>query len=543
MLFRSLGAFGRAPGLKLILMIPLVMGVSGGRSHVHPGKRSTDNPLQPWAESRLRLAIVGLGVAGMMAVLSLADPGSGPAVVGRVAAGLLAGGYAMVLIFSSWTERRPIVLPPRMPPKFQDLRRAGAALQHRELPAFKALHQEERAKYRFVGSNVLYLNDRQRRLLENLMGDLTFLALLMGVSALTLFGGQGEVLVWVAVAFALLTGGFALLSTWRTVRAILPDEAPETERLEQVFSLEGSGDPALLPTFLEKTFLAFRRGDAPNRIVRRGWDTEAGGVHDTGKFTGTILMENQPILIETEPNARGSELAHVGFVLGSVTFGFLGVFGLLVGLESVIEWSGTEVWAWLLASAIPFFGTIRTFAASRGLLSVFRWRSTAVLGVAEGTYGRSEIRAGRARDDSFESSNIVVRSDFHFRLYVADWITENSEVSGPRTTQALFVSPEAQDASAQLAATIEEFESKGVRVRGLNLDDGGIQTATQANLAAADERFRRLSDAHATKRDELPAPSSSPETGPRCEGCNSRVEPEWKHCPSCGESVFREESG
>ena len=194
-------------------------------------------------------------------------------------------------------------------------------------------------------------------------------------------------------------------------------------------------------------------------------------------------------------------------------------------------------------------------------LSRYRFKSTIAFVMAEGTIGRSEVKAGKGWNDSFESANLVVRSDSTMRLYAASLLTETLSVDetarpGKPVSNRLGARPQGpqewldrrtryiiradRDSASNRALkllneVVDAYERAGIVVRPIEPTDGGLNQMAQANLAfqqasaLATGGSARLGEAGGTTAPfQLPRSASS---------ALSAQADETKICPMCAETV------
>jgi hypothetical protein len=127
------------------------------------------------------------------------------------------------------------------------------------------------------------------------------------------------------------------------------------------------------------------------------------------------------------------------------------------------------------------------------LLNTFRFTAMLTYVQVEGTYGRTEVKAGRAITDSFETSNVVLRSDTQMRVYAAELLTETDAVGqdhaeeaalmSPRSVIGLSVADRSHRAQAITEDVIDRFGKAGVVLRGIDVGADAVQDIANTNLA------------------------------------------------------------
>lgn len=266
----------------------------------------------------------------------------------------------------------------------------------------------------------------------------------------------------------------------------------------------------------------------------------------------------------------------------TVTGGLLLVFGLFlttrlplgfpigVDLSSGVEWAlfGTWIGSGLLLS---YYGTALLGDAEK-ILGSFRWESEMVFVEAEGSFGRTEVKAGKGKDDSFETANVVVRCDGNVRVRTAKVLTEThptarrTALEGPRWIVAMVTDEDAKQVHRLVESSVEAFDREGVNVRGLDLEAESVAETAQANVAYSKTKEQAVTEG---RRDALEGGSETEFLGPdqdtprfeagpeadeavgagseetsgasasptSCPGCGDDVSRDVSFCPSCGAPI------
>jgi hypothetical protein len=167
----------------------------------------------------------------------------------------------------------------------------------------------------------------------------------------------------------------------------------------------------------------------------------------------------------------------------------------------------------------------------------------------EGTIGRTEVKAGRAITDSFETSNIVVRSDSHVRTYASRLLTETDSLEDPpheeaalmgrRSIIGMSADSEAQRALRLVEECVDKFEKAGVVLRAIDVAAGSVQDIAQTNIAY--HQAKRIAASQGPERLAIPGGAEEEErmlleggSGTPAEGDSSA---DTKTCPDCAETV------
>jgi len=264
---------------------------------------------------------------------------------------------------------------------------------------------------------------------------------------------------------------------------LLPQSAPKADVDENIFSIKGAGDPFVFNSEIEEAMVNIRNNGIPNRTFKEGFEEEAGSVSDTGKFNGKLFFENHPNYIPF----RVPKIVYLFLIFG-ILFIILGSYTLLnfapqtnMPNEKELLYSLSFFWSLLTGIIYSKIG-LSFFTKAHLLFGTFRYESVLIFLEVEGSYGSSEIRAGKAINDSFESKNKVVRSDFQVKQYVVKALTENYTIEGNRFIIGMILDDEAIKAKNILNKAIINFRDSGVSIRGIDLSSGGVSEMAKANI-------------------------------------------------------------
>ncbi len=328
------------------------------------------------------------------------------------------------------------------------------------------------------------------------------------------------------------------------IPSLLSLGVPSADRDEHTRMIRGGGDPAALQPLVWQDLLRLREGETPNRELRE-FGTRSGTVQDTGDYRANMWVETQPVPELTPPPAL--TWLYLGSALGLVLAGT--VFAVVGALQQTV----TAVFVNTLVAAVWIRIGHGLFESAAVYLGRFRFTSTIALLLAEGTIGRSEIKAGKAWNDSFESANLVVRSDSTVRLYTATIATETytttlramRSMNASRRFLLEATRDERSDQAMRLVVeTLDKFERAGTVVRPLEPTDGGLQQLAQANLAyrqaaASIPSAPPALEAGPSAAFQIPASASAPAGADLAEA--SAPPPtsagDTRECPMCAETI------
>ncbi|MHB1261922.1 MAG: zinc ribbon domain-containing protein [Thermoplasmatota archaeon] len=511
----------------------------------HAGEVQIPNPLQAIGQHKIQLAkqtamIGGIGLVTSFAGFALVSAKvTSQDTIGAIVLSMLGAfaalSIALAMFLQGRRESRPVVLPPTVPGDYWGLE-LMESLHNRVLRAYQLPAGLLRRLQRKWGSNSLFAPQENQAVATSsldfvLYGIITICGLaLIGLPAAAAGSGPFTIAIGVlAVAGVAFLVGQHLVFRWRLVRRLVGESTPQCLPEERLDTVHGGGDPFILYADLEQRLLEMRNNRVPNRTLhRKGWDGTAAHITETGRFTGELLIENQPLSgnratppIATELLGLSTIPIHVGTVLVSFSIPGANIVTTLILAA---------------AGALALLVGRRAISDATTLSKKFRWESTALLLVAEGTTGKSEIRAGRSRDDSFESTNTVIRSDGKFRWYAGKIISENVSLDSPRLVMAIVQDPDSHKMLEITAAALEAFRNKGVRIQQIDFQDSSIENVLRANVLAT--------KAKGTNQMEVAAPASKaklrsgkPATAARgfCTECGHPKQVESaKFCGMCG---------
>jgi hypothetical protein len=418
-----------------------------------------------------------------------------------------------------------IVVPPRTPPDFKDGEEIENAFTRKEMPIYQMAQSGPLAVARkYLSDRVAYMTPTTRDVVEMNVNYVRRVIVFIVIVAVLVFARgflPPDVLHRVSppedfLSFpALFVGILVAVAVFRiyTTFRLLPDSLPRCDALETIVTAKGAGDPFQLPAAIEEKFLSIRTQGMPNRVIRTGFQEKEGGVENTGRFEGKIFVETQPTQVELSSPAVVTPYLMAGVLLLAASM------YILIrephqpeGDYQAQMWQGADLfWGVLKGLVFASIGSGILKQAHR-LLAVFRYESLITFVTVEGSYGRSEVKAGKAITDSFETSNTVVRSDCHSRVYVASTLTEHYSLDGDRHIIGMVVSSEANNVQDLARDVFKTFEKKGVTVRGIDIGSESIEEIARANilyqqqkrLAGAQPAGQRLASGESTHLKEIP---------------------------------------
>lgn len=474
-----------------------------------------------------------------------------------------------------------IIVPPGAPKVLENLDELRGAMINRYMPAYVvAPHEALSLARKYISGRVPFLTLPARAVVKE---DVRFVGRIVGFVGALAIGALvvnsipakylSELRVYLAelrlpenitglvISFAIVLAVAAAMK-FVLLFALLPAAGPKSEVLESIRTVQGGGDPSILAPDIEKALLSIRLRDFPNRPRRTGFQPITGGVEDTGKVSGELFLETQP---QDAPHRR--PIVTWFYLAAAIAFLILG----LVITTKVPEGLAQAYDAAVLGTALAYVGSLAvgiTYAnTGKGflnhalyLLNSFRFESTLVYVWVEGTFGRTEVKAGRAITDSFETSNIVVRSDSHVRTYTSRLLTETDALEdssreepalmGRRSVVGMSADSEAQRALRLAEECVERFEKAGVVLRAIDVGAGSVQEIAQTNIAyhqakqiAASQAPERMAITGKVGEEErmllegdtdAPGPVDSSADTKICPDCAETVKAKARKCRFCG---------
>ncbi len=452
-----------------------------------------------------------------------------------------------------------LVMPPRAPADLADYEADLAVpLMRRELPAFKLPSVDEyRLAHRLFPTQFPLLSRRVREQLILAVSSATSAALLSALVACFLWGltfVQSEAVQALRPSFPwiVILGLFASSAVrLRFVQSHFQSSTPSLFREEFRFTAAGGGDPLQIPIGLEHELMSLRPfSGAPNRGRVFGFAMQPGGVGNTGEYSGDIVLETQPELVEPKlpmsPDivlavAAAMTLTALGLMLARPDYLADGsAFSNAPNMPGVAARFSARMFGafFLLGSAKETIGQAEHF------LSVFRFRSLGVVVSVQGTFGRAGVKVGKAIRDSIESENVIVRSDSAIVGYIARIESESSGLMGVRSVISMSADPLSELVRSTLEQWFEAFRARGSDIVGIDLRSEKVRDLVQANVAIDAQRTgaKETARIQASQR----AGADSKLSKPLSEGV-SRIEernqepPRMLHPPSAGRTDLPDE--
>ena len=534
------------------------------------------------------LAVYGVGqfLTGSVAlVVSLVQFGDAPDLIRAVVAShgkllgrqpiSVGGQLALVLLAVPWlilgirqivrgfSSVGRLIVPTRCPAEFIDYEtEVATAFERREMLAYALPPSGPlRLAYRFFPSRFPWMTAPVRRYVASgarSLLRLTALVIVVAAAAASLTLVPPEILGrWSQFMPGFPTGFLTVVALIAVARfalvfPVLPEAGPRMDLVEFARSVTGGGDPNQIPHGLEHRLLKIRPEEKnPNRVYRSGFAMKSGGVGDTGKFAGRLVVENQPGLVHHPVHWALYVSIAIGVVvtLYAIYLTFTvpafaarpGVTGLKAGIIAG-RW-GLHLLSALVLAVLAVGMTEQT----RRLLNTFRFVSLAAVFSVEGNYGRSTVKAGKGIHDSIESDNVVVRTDCSISVRVGKILTESEGLMGTRQIVSVITDEESRGVEAIVDGFVTEFESRGTHIAKVDMADQGLSEMVQANISLGAAR----SAANVKARADAQASIGAPEGGPLLTAANSEgrtpvlvaasgeqsAEDGNKVCPDCGETI------
>lgn len=458
------------------------------------------NPFVPYGIARIVFALLLAAVIAMAypqmdieAALSAQQALPILRLIAMVLGMVIGAVWAIQSLFSGFKHIGALIVPPRTPMDLDDPKEIANSLLRYEMPVYKVPTSGPLAlAYRYLGDRIPYMTERPRQVVE-LAVDFTrsyiWFVILAIIAAVGIVYVPEEVLaetnlpdnfLHFPVTFTLwltLALGMNLLGMFM----LMPKSTPIAEVKENILEFRGAGDPSAIPPAIEKAMMEMRMQDIPNRVIREGFTKITGGEGKTGDFSGQLYIENQPAFSEY----RNSPYAYLALV-GAIVFGVWGVGSLLnASLGRDLSTTGqvlNVLWTAITSIVLMRIGS-SMFRRAHYILGSFRYESVMAMLSIEGQYGIVRVRAGRSMTDSVESENTTLRSDGELRLYATKLLTESYMLKGRRHIIGMVVDEDADRATELLLRAIQQFERRGVRIRGVDLSDENLVNLIQANVA------------------------------------------------------------
>ena len=246
---------------------------------------------------------------------------------------------------------------------------------------------------------------------------------------------------------------------------------------------------------------SYRLSEKPNRVWRHTGEVAATSISDTGHFVQIGLIEQQPQSIKN-PNETGALVRLIsGWSLIIIGLGILLFFLMPYTLRSAIE---TNRLPPTIFTLMPITQLIYVVVGKRALLEgrrmvrqaeelfeAYWFASPAVAFQLTGTTSRSEVKIGRGRSDSIETSSTVYRAEFLYDLTSAMLLSEATKINGRRDVVGMW---NARESGTLLNGAIREMrEIIDRRAAPINVDlsGPGLRDHLEANAVIDAMRARQ----------------------------------------------------
>jgi hypothetical protein len=435
---------------------------------------------------------------------------------------LFLAGWALTWLIQGKRRQRPWIVGPGLPGPFQSATDPIQALERHVLAAYTIPAGRLRTFQRITGAKQVFARHEAQVVAKaaTVATPLLVLAAFAIVGATVL--GFSAAPVGSAAAFlvvGLLGAGWAIyaaVSDWKLAKALLNQPRPQCDSEERRRHVPGGGDPFVLRADLEQRLMSLRRGNSPNRLDHSDWKGATAHLADTGQFSEYLIWEKQPIAVQPIANPASVELLRTTGLLFPIAVATL-----------ALTIPGPMLAAQLVVGAVLCWASFAQVSWLKMLLNRHAWESHVLYLTAEGSTGRAEIVAGRGRDDSFESRNVVIRTDASFHWFSARIVSENADPAGDR----IVVESQSDEAARALSDLTEEaikaFQAVGVRIRSVQLDEPSVGNISRANVAISHARQTppnpRIAGGKPVPTEFFPEKVDPPPTSGSP-----------KFCPSCG---------
>ena len=305
-------------------------------------------------------------------------------------------------------------------------------------------------------------------------------------------------LVFAAVAGAAVIGEVIFL------RLLIPAGAPATDAASKGERMFAPTAPLILAEELRDKLEELAWNGFPNR-PHKNTDVEISSavLQDAGEFRFKEIMEQQPEPIDN-PNHRGAIfrmvcgwlLIAVGLLIGffllpgahreALSSGSLPSLGKLLAPIGTIVLTLTIAYAWRKGK--------KMIEQSEALLNSIWFRSPALMIELTGSIRRSEVKAGAARDDSFETSVAVDQVDLRAKMTATELISEMPVLSRADQRQ-LIAMRRTDDAERWLEhgmTSLQELCDHKVSMPTPDFQAKGVQDIVQGNISMEAARHKEV---------------------------------------------------
>ena len=532
-----------------------------GSNHFYSEISTVSNPLKKYAVFQLFTGIVVIGISIYYFILIQDVLKNVSNYIGSSSHAIFIGSIVLVSItfiswfvwgikslFSSFKNFGTISIPPNLPPNFESIDMVESSMIKGEMPIYRIPKTGPLASARkYFGDKIPYLTPQARLVAEenfSFAGKvITFIIFLILIATLIhvlpssvyydiALNPHTIRLPYLFGILLIITAIIKMIS----IKYLMPDVIPKTEISEDIATIRGGGDPNSLLPEVEKALLEIRKKKIQNRVKKEFGSSNDGIIKDTGKFAGRMCIENQPNLI----HYASSSAVIIFLIIGFITI----VYGLLVltGLSEISRYSANEFgtlfnrfFTFIQGLTFTIIGG-HCFRQAYFLLASFRYESIMIYIDFDGVIGKSEIRAGKAITDSFETSNTVIRSDIQFRIFTSKLLSENYEMDGERYIISMITDAESESAKDIVLNAINNFADKGVVIRGIDVSSESIESISKANVIY--HKAKKFSeDTQKLSFDNVKNLEDRKNDKQIEDSVDNIGEPETKECPDCAETV------
>lgn len=457
------------------------------------------------------------------------------------------------LIFQGVKDIPSIFLNPDLPPSINDFNKIEKALIDKKFQDIKVRDDSVLDLARkYFGHHIPYLNKKGkilvRKNLTYIKGLLSVFVIIVMVAIVISFVPReyiseiGFDLSNIAVPylplFLLLVIGVAKVIS---IYLIMPKNRPMGDVLKGVSNIKGGGDPHSLTPCLEESLLSISKCNLINRILKTDLSQEKGVINDTGKFSQKIFIETHPEIIPQSTK---------NFAYLNISVGILSIILALILLlnnQFSKSYSMMKMIPELVNQIILIIFSLSVAGKGDELLnqaqmimSTFRYESLFILAHIDGVFGKSEIKAGKAVSDSFESDNVVVRSDAQIKLFISKVLTENYSFEEERIIISMIKDAEVEDVMDTVKSALDNFSTEGVVIRTIDTNSQSIEDFSKLNLAyKAASKMGETLQLQASKQDQklLSEERDEPDKSEEQSEVNELVTKGMKKCPDCAEEI------
>jgi hypothetical protein len=341
---------------------------------------------------------------------------------------------------------------------------------------------------------------------------LNFSYALSAVGAAAGFWPSAQVLIAPYLLMACLEAGFRLLD-YLFVAALVPRKFSKPESLTLNNRVVAPTSPYLISEEFPRLMEKFRRPDEPNRIATVSAEVSAVSVGDTGNFRFTGLIEQAPRAIRSPHERAALAWLISGWIVVFISLAALLAFLLPASVVAALEIRRLPAPVHVVTPlTVVLYAIVANKAYRQGrrmvkegtvLLESYWFVSPGLAYQVIGTTSRSEIKVGRGRDDSIETSSTVNRSEYLYDLTTAMLLSEAERVDGPRRLVGMW-----NDEASRVLLDASYAEMTGIvsrRAAPVNIDlrDAGLRDHLEANAAIEAVRRRQAYAVRGEGRDRV----------------------------------------